>query len=272
MSSEENRCLLSICIPTYARRELVTALVSGILAQEGPFEVRVHVDGDVDATVAALEGHPDPRLFVTTGPNMGRASALRRACQGALGKYIMIFDDDDTISDSGLRQILADCAQNAAPGSAGFIYHFSDESGVRLGDAFPARTANLISLRSDFHVRGDKKEVVLTSVLKPNILRFDGLDRRIPTSLYWTAVALEWDIACRDVIIGTKNYLSGGMTASIWRLKLNSSRQMYLKSRALIAAYRRGRYSSRVFFAKAIATCCIYYLVSRLQKPPRIAA
>jgi glycosyltransferase involved in cell wall biosynthesis len=261
--------LLSICIPTFNRRDAVTRLVRTIMGCPGDFEVRVHIDGSSDETDAALREIDDPRLKVSSGPNRGKHPTLREAFAAAGGRFIMIFDDDDDLFPAGLSAILDDCANGAPQGAAGFIYPFLDEGGELLGGPFPVRRSNLIALRADHRVAGDRKEVVLAELLRAAVPSWMGRYRRTPMSLLWARVAMTHDIICRDEPVGTKRYLAGGITANIRKVKTENSAPMAALHLARCEAFLRGRYRSVGYFLGAITGLSYYTAltaVSRLRR------
>jgi glycosyltransferase involved in cell wall biosynthesis len=243
---------LSICIPSYNRRELILALVTWLLEQEGRFEIRVHDDGSKDGTAEALSGLNDPRLHVTFSENAGRAAALAKAVGGASGRFTMLFDDDDELYPEGLARVLEDCARPLQTGIAGYIYHLTDEAGNRLGDMFTITRTNFLKLRNDFRIRGDKKEVVLTELLKPIVVETHNLGRRVPTSLYWATIALKYDVICRNLEIGRKYYQKGGMSDRIEHLKGVNPRPLVALYRVHAAGFLRGRYRSPMAAGRAM--------------------
>jgi glycosyltransferase involved in cell wall biosynthesis len=251
--------ILSICIPTFNRRDRVATLVRDLLTVPGAFELCVHVDGSTDGTEEELAAIASPRLVVTSSPNGGRAHALLEACRRARGRYIMIFDDDDTLSHDGLLIALGDCARPLPDGAVGYVYHLVGEQGERIGDPFPMiPRSNFLALRADHGVRGDKKEIVLADALKAVL--YDGRRRfrRVPTSLIWSRLAIRYDVICRDVVLGRKLYLAGGMTNNIGRLKARDAFPMALLYATHVNAFVRGRYRSPRFLAKAVAGVAIY--------------
>lgn len=254
--------LLSICIPTYNRAELVATLVRRLLANPGPFEICVHVDGSTDDTLQRLSLIGDRRLRVSSSENRGRAGALVAAVSAASGLFCMFFDDDDYLNVRGLACLLRDCAEPLPEGCVGRIYHLADESGVRVGSAFPVGRSNLIALRADYRVTGDKKEVVLTKPLRA-AMRADRAHRRVPTSLYWARLALTHDVLCVNEVIGTKTYLAGGMSDSIKRLKRQNARPMASLYTTQVSAFFKRRFRSWRFALRS-AFAMILYGISTL--------
>ncbi|WP_310467269.1 glycosyltransferase family 2 protein [Sphingomonas sp.] len=257
--------LLSICIPTFNRCALVVALVGGLLEQRGDFEVCVHVDGATDGTAEELVAIADPRLRVTTAPNRGRAASLHHAVARARGEFTMLFDDDDVLRAAGLERVLADCAQPLPVGVIGFIYQLAGADGRQLGSDFPAERSNFLALRNDAGVAGDKKEVVRTDLLWRAMGKAPSGTRRVPTSLYWSLLALDGDILCRNAIIGEKQYLAGGMSHGIAALKAGNSRPMAALYKTQLKGFAARRFRSPRAAARALAGLVWYGSAAALR-------
>lgn len=169
----------------------------------------------------------------------------------------MIFDDDDELYTAGLKAILTDCARQLPDNVAGFIYHLDDQDRRRIGDPFPVPRSNFLELRADYGIKGDKKEVVLASALK-DVIYHNRLFRRSPTSIMWSRIAIKFDVLCRNVVIGRKFYLPGGMSKNIRRLKRENSLPMAVLYASQLFGFFQGRYRSPGFLIKA-AGGFIYY-------------
>jgi len=258
---------LSICIPTYKRAELVESLVRSILQQAGEYEICVHVDGLVDDSLAKLESirTKDKRLVISYDENRGRAHALKNSIKMARGRFIMIFDDDDYLYPEGLRQILDDCDKVMSVSSCGFIYHFEDNKGELIGGFFDVSTANFLSLRADYGIHGDKKEVVLANLLKDAVDANSHECRRIPTSLYWGYIAQRYDVECSNVVVGKKTYLAGGLTDGIKKIKKDNPQPLYCLYKIRMHSYFKFRYRSIGYFCKSLAGMIYYRFLSYVK-------
>lgn len=256
---------LSICIPTYNRRVQVKSLVVSLLSVEGSFEISVHDDGSTDGTFALLSAIDDPRLRLSRGENGGRGWALQKAVHGAKGRFVMVFDDDDFLYPQGLKAVLENCASPLPATCAGWIYQLEDGNGYQVGSDFTVARSNFLALRADHGVTGDKKEVVRRSALL-DVLEVPGAPQRIPTSLYWTRIALTHDVLCQDRVIGKKTYLEGGMSDRIKLLKSSNPYPLFLLARARIHAFRLRRYRSPTFLVRSLAAYLVYGTRSLLQK------
>lgn len=251
--------LLSICIPTYQRRERVIALVGQILASDGPLEVCVHVDGDVDGSCDALKAMAvaEPRLLVSCGPNQGRAKALLSAVRLASGRYVMLYDDDDEIFPDGLDHVLRRLVEPLPPGCCGYVFQMADPNGQVGGAPLPDRS-NFLRLRADQGVTGDKKEVVDRAILLANLYRPRRSDRRVPTSTLWSRLALRYDVLGDNTPVGAKDYLQGGYTSQIGKLKAENPWPMVLVNSYRASGLLLGRYRSPLYFFGSVAALLAY--------------
>lgn len=257
--------VLSICIPTYNRKDKVCNLIDSILKLDENFEICVHIDGSIDGTFETLSNFKDSRLKITTSQNKGRHSAILAAVKQANGEFIMIFDDDDSLFLDGLKTIMSDCVEKPIPDIAGRIYHMNDEKGKIIGGLFPSFRSNFLALRADFGVHGDKKEVVLSRELKKVAQNTGWEYRRVPTSLFWSKMALTKDILCRNVVVGRKHYLHNGMSDNIVSLKKENAWPIVLLYFNHIKGFFKGRYRSVRYLSRAIIKLCIYSYYSMMN-------
>jgi glycosyltransferase involved in cell wall biosynthesis len=89
---------ISVVVPTFNRRKIVTRTVEALLAQSlpsGDFEIIVVVDGSTDGTADALRLlHSGPRLRVIEQQNRGPSAARNTGFRAAAANLILFLDDD----------------------------------------------------------------------------------------------------------------------------------------------------------------------------------
>ncbi|MER9584702.1 glycosyltransferase [Mesorhizobium sp. M0276] len=253
-----SQALLSVCIPTFNRRDRVAALVQELLRAKCPVQICVHVDGSTDGTSEALAeiASRDARLVVTTGPNGGRGVAMFSAIASATGDYCMIFDDDDDLFPDRLPEVCERLSRQGADEQiAGFVFSMVLEGADAATNRFPSERTNLIRMRADEGVVGDRKEVIRTALLKQVAVPPAGRFRRVPTSLLWSRLAIEHDVICVNVDVGRKRYLAEGMTARNRLLQRQNAYPLLLLNLNYIRAFWLGRYRSGGFLSKAVIAC-----------------
>ncbi len=249
---QERKPLLSICVPTYNRRELLGRLLETI-PPDPTIEVVIVDDGSTDDTTVAVKVH-EQRLNIRYSfqSNMGRAFALHEAINRASGSFTIIMDSDDYFTADGVQHIMATLLK--VTGYSAFVFGVAAVRGDhRWNNTPPANVANYISIRADHRVKGDLKEVVRTSVLKRHNIAPKVGCRRIPTYLLWASIAEEYDCVTSQETVACKEYLPGGMTAQISLLKRRYPEPM-LELYSILA--RSKRYKS---FLYRIRSLILYY-------------
>lgn len=87
---------VSTIITVYNGKEFVQRAVLSLLSQSlKSLEVLVVNDGSTDGTADVLRSIRDPRVRVINSGRIGRAPALKLACEKARGQYIANLDADD---------------------------------------------------------------------------------------------------------------------------------------------------------------------------------
>jgi GT2 family glycosyltransferase len=96
---------ISVVVPTYNRKAIVTRTVELLFAQDCPrdsYEIVTVVDGSKDGSAEALQGMRAPCEFrVLKQENRGLAGARNTGLGAARGE-VVLFLDDDMLSDRGL--------------------------------------------------------------------------------------------------------------------------------------------------------------------------
>jgi glycosyltransferase involved in cell wall biosynthesis/peptidoglycan/xylan/chitin deacetylase (PgdA/CDA1 family) len=128
---------ISVVLPTYQRRELVTAAVRALADQsfDQPFEVIVAVDGSTDGSADTLRAMSVPfPLTVLEQPNGGAATARNLGACRARGD-IVLFLDDDMEADPHLLAEHDRVHRQGADAVLGHMPLHPASAGTVLGDA-----------------------------------------------------------------------------------------------------------------------------------------
>jgi glycosyltransferase involved in cell wall biosynthesis len=111
--SELVQGLVTVIVPAFNRRELVTETLESVRRQTYPnIQLLVVDDGSRDGTPVTVQGWirssgmADAHLIALPG-NVGKCRAVNLAMESARGEYLMILDSDDVLaSDCLLREIV----------------------------------------------------------------------------------------------------------------------------------------------------------------------
>ena len=130
--------LLSICIPTYNRAEIVYQCVKQCLEIESDqIEVVVNDNCSTDNTKALLGDIKDERFcYYCNDSNIGYPN-FSVALKKAKGKYALLLSDEDDIINLNLEETIKQLAD--AKGTAVFQCEYYDEFGNRLLSGPPER-------------------------------------------------------------------------------------------------------------------------------------
>ena len=97
---------VSICIPTYNRREYLKETIDSILEQTyKDFEIVVVDDGSTDGTEDMLKKLDVPVTYFWQ-PNSGDAAARNKLIELARGKYISFIDSDDLLMPDAIERMI----------------------------------------------------------------------------------------------------------------------------------------------------------------------
>ena len=261
--------LLSICVPTYNRARELERLLKTIPINN-KIEVIICDDGSTDNTKEIIDKYQklhSIKYFYQV--NAGRATALKFAIENASAKYTILMDSDDYFID-GWQQLVLDGInaleqytnnENVKSLVFGVKIIKADKTSVNL----PTNgLSNLIRFRVESNNYKDCKELVNTSILKESLYQVVTGIRRVPTSLLWLRVAEKTKCLCIDSPIAVKEYLPGGMSDTILKLKTQNALPMVELNELLV---KSNSYQSLMYRIKSILLWGRYYHHALENKP-----
>jgi glycosyltransferase involved in cell wall biosynthesis len=132
-SSDIGKPLVSICIPTYNRKEYLKETIASILAQTYQnFEIVIVDDGSTDGTAEAIKNLPIPVKYHWQ-QNAGDAATRNKLIELAEGEYISFIDSDDLlVPDAIERMVNAAQVENEDVAVYGSYYRI-DQAGKVYG-------------------------------------------------------------------------------------------------------------------------------------------
>lgn len=105
-TSSSYKYTVSICIPTYNRKEYLKETIGSILAQTYKnFEIVVVDDGSTDGTEDMIRKLDVPVTYYWQ-PNSGDAAARNKLIELAQGKYISFIDSDDLLMPDAIERMV----------------------------------------------------------------------------------------------------------------------------------------------------------------------
>ena len=226
---------ISILTPTYNRGKLLLPLYDSLKNLTfKDFEWLIVDDGSEDDTeqyalswIAHNIQNAEVPIRYIKKSNGGKHTAINRGVREANGELILILDSDDTLPEDSLATIAhyyeqckgyKDCA-----GVCGLMAH---HDGQLIGTGFPKDPMSESALQFRYakkgNVTGDLLEVYKTSVMRefpfPEIVN----EKFCPESLVWNRIANKYKLFCFNKIVYYRDYLEGGLTSKIVRIRMNS--------------------------------------------------
>ena len=226
---------ISILTPTYNRGELLLPLYNSLKNLTfKDFEWLIVDDGSEDDTeqyaLSWIEHNIENAEFsirYIKKSNGGKHTAINRGVREASGELILILDSDDTLPVDSLATIAQyyelckgykDCA-----GVCGLMAH---HDGQLIGSGFPKEPMYESALRFRYaengNVTGDLLEVYKTSVMREFPFPKIENEKFCPESLVWNRIANKYKLFCFNKVIYYRDYLEGGLTSKIVKIRMNS--------------------------------------------------
>lgn len=226
---------ISILTPTYNRGKLLLPLYDSLKNLTfKDFEWLIVDDGSEDDTeqyalswiAHNIENAEFPIRYIKKS-NGGKHTAINRGVREASGELILILDSDDTLPADSLATVAQyyeqckgykDCA-----GVCGLMAH---HGGQLIGTGFPKEPMYESALQFRYaekgNVTGDLLEVYKTSVMREFPFPEIENEKFCPESLVWNRIANKYKLFCFNKVIYYRDYLEGGLTSKIVKIRMNS--------------------------------------------------
>lgn len=221
--------MISIITPTYNRAHLLTKLYASLKPQTfRDFEWIVVDDGSTDDTQIAVQNFIQDATFTINyihKENGGKHSAVNLGVKEAKGELVFIVDSDDTLPEDSL-QIINRYWQQVKDDTnfGGIVGYMAHHDGKIIGNGNDDEVLDCteLEMRYRYNIHGDMCEVFRTSVLKEFPFPvYDG-ERFCPEALVWNRIATKYRLRVFHEIIYFRDYLEGGITDHMTRVRMNS--------------------------------------------------
>ena len=226
---------ISILTPTYNRGKLLLPLYDSLKNLTfKDFEWLIVDDGSEDDTeqyalswiAHNIENAEFPIRYIKKS-NGGKHTAINRGVREASGELILILDSDDTLPEDSLATIAQYYEQcKGYKGCAGVCGLMAHHDGQLIGTGFPKEPMYESALQFRYaekgNVTGDLLEVYKTSVMREFPFPEIENEKFCPESLVWNRIANKYKLFCFNKVIYYRDYLDGGLTSKIVRIRMNS--------------------------------------------------
>ena len=221
--------MITVLTPTYNRASLLINLYQSLIKQDfGDFEWVIVDDGSVDATTDIVNQFIQEGQIVITyikQANGGKHRALNRGVKEAKGELVLIVDSDDSLPNKSLSIIYShylDIKDNSSIGGVcGLMAH---HDGTIIGNRKICSSMNLSSIEMHYKYGfvGDVCEVFKTDVLREFPFPEIENEKFCPEALVWNRIATKYKLHYFNEVIYYRDYLDGGLTSKIVRIRMNS--------------------------------------------------
>lgn len=226
---------ISILTPTYNRGKLLLPLYDSLKNLTfKDFEWLIVDDGSEDDTeqyalswiAHNIENAEFPIRYIKKS-NGGKHTAINRGVREASGELILILDSDDTLPSDSLAIIAQYYEQcKGYKDCAGVCGLMSHHDGQLIGTGFPKDPMYESALQFRYaekgNVTGDLLEIYKTSVMREFPFPEIENEKFCPESLVWNRIANKYKLFCFNKVIYYRDYLEGGLTSKIVRIRMNS--------------------------------------------------
>lgn len=220
---------ITVFTPSYNRAHLLHVAFDSLCEQcvdsDFNFEWLIVDDGSTDNTEEVVKGFIAEKkipIRYVKKPNGGKHTAINVGAREAKGELFLILDSDDSLPKNSLKIILEQYnlvknEENIA-GVCGLMAH---HDGTRIGSGYPKNCiiASSIEQRYTYKVTGDVAEVFKTSVFREFPFPEVQGERFCPEDLVWNRIAQKYKLYCFNKVIYYRDYLDGGLTDNIMRVR-----------------------------------------------------
>ncbi len=131
--------LVSVCIANYNGMEVIDDCLRSVLEQEGhiPVEILVHDDASSDGSAAYIRSHYPEVKLIESPENVGFCVANNRMAAAAMGKYLLLLNNDAALYPDALQTLLAEAKRLDQPAVLGLPqYDAANGELIDIGSLF----------------------------------------------------------------------------------------------------------------------------------------
>lgn len=220
--------MITVFTPTYNRADLLPRVYASLLRQTNKnFEWVVVDDGSSDSTKKFINQcilENKIAIIYHLQVNKGKHYAINKGLSFAKGILFFILDSDDFLPADALELVINQYEKvKEDPSIAAVAGRRMYDSGAIVGSSnFDEMRCNSLDIRYKYNVSGDLVEVFRTDVLKQ--FQFPEIENEkfCAESLVWNRIAQKYNILFFNKGIYTTEYLPGGLTSNIVKIRMKS--------------------------------------------------
>lgn len=218
---------ITIFTPAYNRADLLSRVFDSLQNQtDKDFEWVIVDDGSKDDTAAVVNQFKTISKFpIEFYPkkNGGKHTAINLGISKAKGLFTLILDTDDQLTPNAIEK-LKESIQNINDESVVAVAtrRISSDGKIVGSGNFDKITCNSLDIRYKHKITGDLVEVFKTDILqKYPFPEIEG-EKFCPEALVWNRIAQKYKIDFYNYGFYVTEYLPGGLTDKIVKIRMNS--------------------------------------------------
>lgn len=237
--------LITILTPTYNREGLLPQLYDSLCRQTFTnFEWIIVDDGSTDGTEKLFNSARDNQNSIfriqkskfkvqyIKKANGGKHTAVNLGVTKASGALILILDSDDELPPNAIETISKEWIKavneetdNKSPENkplCGICGYMSHRNGEIIGNRLINIRCDELQLKYKYHVIGDMCEIFRTDVLRKFPFPEIKGEKFCPEDLVWDRIAKSYSLYIFPKVIYLRDYIEGGLTDNIIKIRVNS--------------------------------------------------
>ena len=221
--------LLSIITPTYNRSHLLTGCYQSLCSQtDKNFEWIIVDDGSSDDTQAVVSGFATadfPVIFIKK-ENGGKHTALNASHPYIRGRYVLILDSDDQLTQDAVRAVREAWSRYEQVGEVGLVsFHKSTPEGQLFATVSDFDTpVDIMGYPRKVYLGNDCCEVIRSELFLKYPFPVFPEERFLSEGALWNRVARTHKCVYINDVIYTCDYLEGGLTKAGRAMRIRNPR------------------------------------------------
>lgn len=226
---------ITVFTATYNRATFLARIYKSLMQQTfKDFEWVIVDDGSTDTTPLVVEEFIQENILKIKyfkQDNKGKHIAINNGVSKAEGKLFLMLDSDDILPADALENVeiqyqVAKGLKNFG-GVIGRKAFFNGEFVSSLLEQNEIMI-NYLNFRYTLKIKGDFAEVFLTDVMKEFPFPEIPQEKFCPEALIWNRIASKYNLYLFNKTIYNCEYLEGGLTSNIVKIRMNSPKATML--------------------------------------------
>lgn len=229
--------MITILTPTYNRAYILRNAYASLLSnKKEEFEWIIVDDGSSDETRTLVESwitENKINIHYLHQENQGKTNALVTGIAHAVGKFTLVLDSDDILSDRIIDELAVEIGKLEA-GIVGIVGLKTDLMCNLIGSDFKSEYADYAELYFGINrTSGDKLFLVNTDVYKKSLVKSYPGEKLIPESVFYINMSQYGKFKCMNKVFYSGNYLSDGLSDDIIKLAARNIQGFILEKKML---------------------------------------